>query len=94
MSRFRISLALLLCAAAGSLGAAAPALAQCPSPEIAALSDDAYDRYSRASPDERQLIEENARYRTVWVRCLPPNRVERNAGGKGGYLCVGKGTVR
>ncbi|WP_329117789.1 hypothetical protein [Streptomyces sp. NBC_01465] len=94
MPHIRTSLTALLLAAAGSLGVAAPALAACPGPpSTLVLSNEDYDRFAQASPDEQRLIWDDAAYRSVWLDCLPPNHVEPNMWGSG-YVCLPEGAVQ
>ncbi|MFI0976036.1 hypothetical protein ACH4SP_03295 [Streptomyces sp. NPDC021093] len=95
MSRTRTSLAALLLAAAGALGVASPALAlaHCPDPVTAALSDEAYERLQKESPDAQELIKSNPAYRDVWLGCAAPSRVEPNVWGQG-YVCIPEGAVQ
>ncbi|CAM5275922.1 hypothetical protein GCM10010329_46390 [Streptomyces spiroverticillatus] len=94
MSRTRTSLAALVLAVAGAIGTAAPALAaDCPEHGTVIMSNETFDRYVAASPDEQRLIMEDPAYFEVWQNCLPPSHVERNAWGPG-YVCLPEGAVQ
>ncbi|MFJ6700030.1 hypothetical protein ACIQM4_28830 [Streptomyces sp. NPDC091272] len=93
MSRTRNSLAVLLLAAGGVLGTAVSAPAHVPDPETFIFSNESYARFLHASPQERQLIEDDPDYREAWLSCLPPGRVEPNIWGHG-YVCIPEGAVQ